>query len=111
MYVVAASFLGLFAFIPYLVTYGPADPERFDAHFTGAETEIRAVTPGSQVDQAGLRAGDVVLTIDGQAVRRGQDWQAVKANMEVGKAQHWEISRVGQPLVLEVTPLRMGSSL
>ncbi|HET7841486.1 MAG TPA: PDZ domain-containing protein, partial [Terriglobia bacterium] len=108
MYVVAVSFLGLFAFIPYLVTYGPADPERFDARFKGAATEIRAVTPGSQLYEAGLRAGDVVLAIDGQAVRKGQDWQAVKANMEVGKTQRWEVSRVGQPVVLEVTPPRMG---
>jgi tRNA A-37 threonylcarbamoyl transferase component Bud32/membrane-associated protease RseP (regulator of RpoE activity) len=107
MYVVAASFLGLYAFLPYLVIYGPADPERFDARFTGAATEIRAVTPGSQVDLAGLRAGDVVTAIDGQAVRSGQDWQAVKANMEVGIAQHWEIERGGKQLILNMIPLQM----
>ncbi len=110
MYVVAVSFLGLFAFIPYLVTYGPADPERFDARFTGGATEIRAVTPSSQVDLAGLRAGDVVLAIDGQAVRNSQDWQAVKANMEVGKAQHWQIVRGGAQVVLEVIPPKMDST-
>lgn len=107
MYVVAASFLGLFAFIPYLLIYGPADPERFDARFTGGATEIRAVTPNSQVGQAGLRPGDVVLAIDGQAVRNAQDWQAVKANMEVGKVQHWEIARAGRQLILEMIPVKM----
>jgi tRNA A-37 threonylcarbamoyl transferase component Bud32 len=107
MYVVAASFLGLFAFIPYLLIYGPADPEGFDARFVGGATEIRAVSPGSQADQAGLRAGDVVLAVDGQAVRNGQDWQAVKATMEVGRAQRWEIARAGRQLILELIPLKM----
>ncbi len=108
MYLVAASFLGLFAFVPYLVTHGPADPEHFDARFTGGATEIRAVEPGTQVDRAGLRAGDVVLAVDGQPVRSAQDWQAIKANMEVGKAQRWEILRAGQRTALDVVPVKMG---
>jgi eukaryotic-like serine/threonine-protein kinase len=107
MYVAAVSFLWFFAFVPYLWIYGPADPEGLDARLLGGSTEIRAVAPGSQMDQAGLRAGDIVLTIDNQVVGTAQDWAAVKANMEVGKGQRWEIARGDQRRVLEVIPRKI----
>jgi eukaryotic-like serine/threonine-protein kinase len=107
MYLVAASFLGLYAFLPYLVITGPADPAGFDASFAGGATEIRAVTPGSQADKAGLRAGDIVMAIDGQRVQSSHDWQSVKANAQVGVVQHWEVMRDGQPVVVEMSTLKM----
>lgn len=113
MYVVAASFLAYYAFVPYLWVYGPADPEGYDTRFLGNATEIRAVLPGSQIDQSGLRAGDLVLAIDGQRVGTAQDWATVKANMEVGKAQRWEIARGNERRVLQFMPqnIKWGSQL
>jgi hypothetical protein len=107
MYVVAASFLGLYAFLPYLLITGPADPAGLDAQFSGGATEIRTVTPGSQADKAGLRADDVVVAIDGQRVQSGQDWQTVKANMQVGRIERWDVLRDGRQIVVEMPTLKM----
>jgi eukaryotic-like serine/threonine-protein kinase len=107
IYVVAISFLGYFAFVPYLWVYGPADTEGLDARFLGNATEIRGVKPGSEVDRAGLGAGDLVLAIDGQSVGTAQDWASVKANMEVGKVQRWEIARGDERHVLEFIPQKV----
>ena len=53
MYIVSASFLALFSFIPYGWLYGPADPGGFDVRFIDGATEIRTVAPGGQAEREG----------------------------------------------------------
>ncbi len=106
MYVIAASYVALFALIPYLVIWGPADLLGLAAALEDGTMLVRAAEPDSLTARAGVRAGDRVVAIDGRPMRRIGDWTAVNANLEVGKAQRWEILRDQERLELEVTPER-----
>lgn len=106
MVIVAASFLGLHVFIPYLVIWGPADPEGLQATFEFGAMRIRAVASNSPFTEAGLQAGDRVLTLSGQPVRNSHDWAAVLANQEVGRPQSWKILRGEKSLEIEMIPKR-----
>ncbi len=106
MIIVAVSFIGLHVLIPYLVIWGPADPEGLEAAFESGAMWIRAVAPASSSAQAGLRTGDRVLSVSSQAIRDTGDWSAVLANRQVGQPQVWTVLRGGERLELEITPAR-----
>jgi hypothetical protein len=106
MYVVAASYVALLALIPYLVIWGPADLLGLTGDYADGTMLLRAVSPDSLAGRAGLRAGDRVVAIDGRPMRRVRDWTVLDANLEVGRAQHWEVLRDQRRLELEVTPER-----
>lgn len=58
--------------------------------FARGPLEIAAVTPGSPAERAGLRAGDLIMTIDGANVRHARslaEWRAVFRDGAVG-AKH-----------------------
>jgi hypothetical protein len=104
MFVVAASFAGLHALIPYLVIWGPADPQGLNSSFERGVMRIRSVAPDSPLGEAGLQAGDQVLAISGQPIRNTRDWGSVQANREVGRPQVWRIERGGKRLEIELIP-------
>ncbi len=104
MFVVAASFLGLHAFIPYLAIWGPADPEGLDATFERGAMRLRAVAPSTPLAKAGLQAEDRVLTVSGQPLRNTHDWAAVLANQQAGRSETWKILRDEKPLEIEIVP-------
>src|SRR5439155_20842043 len=64
MYVIAASFIGLQAFIPYLYIWGPADIQDLQARFESGAMLIRAIEPNSELSDAGVHPGDRVIAID-----------------------------------------------
>ena len=106
MVVVAASYVSLFALIPYLVIWGPADFVGLTADFEGGTMRFRTVKSDSLLAREGVRQGDEVVAINGRPMRRRWDWTAINANLEVGNAQRWEILRGRERLELEVTPER-----
>lgn len=106
MFLVAASFVGLLALIPYLVIWGPADPEGLNATFERGLMQIRAVAPNTPLAEAGLKVGDQVLMVGGQPVHNTNDWAAVLANLQVGRVQVWSILRNEKRLDIEVVPDR-----
>ncbi len=67
--------------------------------------EVGQVTPGSAAEQGGIRAGDVILNIDGQAMARFEDVQQA-VRMNPGVAMAIAVRRDGQTLLLNVTPTR-----
>jgi len=104
MYAAAASFVALFVFLSYVGLRGPTEHEGLEARFADGTTELRFVESGSSAERHGLRAGDIILAIDGQLLRNPQDWTAVMANMVVGRPQRWEVLRGGERLALDLVP-------
>ena len=65
---------------------------------------LESVSPGSPAEAAGLRAGDVILEIDGHATK---DWEDVTAAIDAnkdGKAMHFVVKREGEAVEAEITP-------
>lgn len=65
---------------------------------------IRAVLPGSPADQAGLRAGDVLTSLDGRWTTSIGDTFAAAATVAPGRAVEVAIVRDGQPRTVKVAP-------
>ena len=64
---------------------------------------IQSVQPGEAGEQAGLKAGDVVLKVDGKDVTRDQTLSFIVANLPPGKRINLEILRDGQRQTLAAT--------
>ncbi|MGL6343074.1 MAG: PDZ domain-containing protein [Waterburya sp.] len=60
------------------------------------------VVPDSPADQAGLRAGDVIEQVNGQAVSDADALQQKVENSEVGKNLQLDLKRNGQAMNLAV---------
>ena len=64
---------------------------------------ISAVNPGEPAAEAGLRRGDVILSVGGEkAVARERITEIIRANE--GKPIAFEVERAGKPLAFVVTP-------
>ncbi|KRA80839.1 Do family serine endopeptidase [Altererythrobacter sp. Root672] len=64
---------------------------------------IQSVQAGEAAEQAGLRIGDVVVTVDGKPVTRDTTLSFIVSNIEPGKRINVEIIRNGQHQTLPVT--------
>ena len=72
-----------------------------------SEPLLGDVKAGGPAERAGLKAGDRVLSIDGQAIVESQTLrERIRAGVRDGKglAQAWRVQRAGQTLEVSVTP-------
>ncbi len=64
---------------------------------------VQAVTPGSAADQAGVRPGDVIVGVDGQAITSNQDVGAIVRQKQPGDEIQLRILRRGQEQTVTAT--------
>ena len=65
-------------------------------------TQIRMVNPGSPAEKAGLRQGDVILSVDGRPIYFYQFIEFLKKNPN--RELEFVVSRLGETINLRVTP-------
>jgi hypothetical protein len=99
-WLVAASFLiwAAFGFYNSLMGIGGTGAAASDAPSGG--TLIGEVVPGKPMEQAGVRAGDIVVAVDGQAIRTGHDWGEMAWQFEPGKPFVLSVERDSQQMQL-----------
>jgi serine/threonine-protein kinase len=107
MYVVAASYLASVALFFCQVYAGPPMVSGFQGHFTGGGMVVLSVHPNSPEAEAGLKEGDRVLSVNGQGIRNVHDWEAVRANTEIGRPERWQIARGTERFDLTVAVPRL----
>jgi hypothetical protein len=61
-------------------------------------TLVERVSPGMPLENAGVRAGDIVVAVDGQAIRSGHDWGEMAWQFEPGKPFLLTVDRAGQQM-------------
>jgi len=69
---------------------------------------IGTVTPGEPADKAGLKAGDVVIAVDGETMVSAKQLSDAIAK-RAGVAVLFSIERDGTPRDISVTPIKAGS--
>src|SRR6266851_1731960 len=72
--------------------------------FTPAE--VGQVQPNSAADQAGVKPGDKIVSIDDRPIERFEDVQQL-VRLNPGVAMSIVVQRAGQPVTLTVTPARV----
>lgn len=72
------------------------------AAFTPGGLRLDAVTEGTIFTKAGLRTGDVIVSVDGKPLRSLDDAADLYARASTTKVATLAVLRAGKPLVLRV---------
>jgi len=101
----------------FTMLWGPERPRRLGvrymeigdqlAEYFGLNADegvlVTSVDDDGPAAKAGLRAGDVILELDGKAIRRGRDLREQVSEAEDGEELAIRVQRRGEPLDLTVT--------
>jgi regulator of sigma E protease len=83
---------------------------RFDLGYAGFYgkilTQVKVVSPGGAAEKGGLRAGDVILAIDGTPAYYFKFIQLIEKN--AGRELEFNVMRGGNPVTLRITPRPVG---
>lgn len=99
-WLLAASFLNGAAFGFYTSLMGVGGPGAAVSDAPSGGTLIEEVVPGKSMEKAGVRAGDIVVAVDGQAIRTGHDWGEIAWQFEPGKPFELTVERDSQQMQL-----------
>ena len=86
----------------------PVPPRVFDAGDQRTGMGVIEVVPGSPAATAGLRTGDLVLTVDGLAIGDAGDLQRLLVAESIGRSLSLRVIRDGRVITLTATPLELG---
>ena len=108
-WLLAASFLILFAKGLHNSLMGIEGPGAATSDAPSGGALIEKVVPGKPMEKAGVRAGDIVVAVDGQAIRSGHDWGEMAWQFEPGKPFVLTVERDSQQmqLILRFTERRV----
>ena len=83
---------------------------RFDLGYAGFYgkilTQVKVISPGGAAEKGGLRAGDVILAIDGTPAYYFKFIQLIEKN--AGRELEFNVMRGGNPVTLRITPRSVG---
>ena len=65
---------------------------------------LASVSPGSPAEAAGLKAGDVIIEIDGKETKEWSDVTAAIDGDKSGKALHFKVQRGNETVEADITP-------
>ncbi len=101
----AAAFIGYFSLLVYCDIVRPEYPgTRLD--WIDGRAVVTALLPGSPADRAGVRPGDVIVSIDGHPIGHRMDVEARDENLELGRPRDYAIDRGGTRAHATVTAER-----
>ena len=72
--------------------------------------EVIDITPESPAQQAGLRAEDIVVAINGAPVERVEELQRLLSSDAIGQLQHLTVLRAGSRVELDVRPIELAAA-
>ena len=64
---------------------------------------VIAASPGAPADQAGVKAGDVIVSVDGHDVTSAEDLGTILNDLQPGKTVSVVVDRDGQEQTFDVT--------
>lgn len=99
-WLLAAAFLVWLTFGFYTSLTGVVGPGAAASDAPSGGTLIEEVVPGKPMEQAGVRAGDIIVAVDGQAIRGGHDWGEMAWQFEPEKPFVLTVERDGQQMQL-----------
>ncbi len=83
---------------------------RFDLGYAGFYgkilTQVKVISPGEPAEKGGLRAGDVILSIDGTPAYYFKFIELIEKN--AGRELEFNVLRGGNPVTLRITPRLVG---
>ncbi|MBB6675550.1 RIP metalloprotease RseP [Cohnella nanjingensis] len=68
------------------------------------KTFVNKVNAGSPAEQAGLKKGDLIVSIEGDPIAGDSDKLVKKIGASAGKPMHWIVERGGKEVPLTITP-------
>src|SRR5262245_18021461 len=106
IYIAGLSYVVSLIFFLYLFSWGPADLVGFVATYSSNGMLLHSVDdPNNAIAKAGLRAGDLVLSINDQPIKSVRDWQAAEGNSWRDRPEQWVVLRDGVRTTMQVVPV------
>jgi serine protease Do len=82
--------------------YGQSNPVLLRSFGADHGIVIETIQPDSPAERAGLKRGDVILSVNGQAVRSGDELVAIVSDTDIGRKLRIEYLREGKSAIAEV---------
>jgi tRNA A-37 threonylcarbamoyl transferase component Bud32 len=106
LYLAGLSYIGTTVFFLYLFVRAPIDLIGYVATYSDDGMLLHSVDdPNTAIGKAGLRAGDLVLSINDRPLKSPRDLQAAAGNSWGGQPEYWLVLRDGVRTTVPVVPV------